>query len=72
MNSWYESYKGMADSRFLLVDSEGTTLYESAPDAKSLPLPEWDGQSEWMMEKGTYYFSKRRPLRSYLRFCYSA
>ena len=30
MNSWYESYKGMADSRFLLVDSEGTTLYESA------------------------------------------
>ena len=49
----------MADSRFLLVDSEGTTLYESAPDAKSLPLPEWDGQSEWMMEKGTYYFFEK-------------
>lgn len=59
MKSWYESYKGMAGSRFLLVDSEGAILYESAPDEKPLSLPEWDGHSEWMMEKGSYYFFEK-------------
>ncbi|MGG3306380.1 AraC family transcriptional regulator [Paenibacillus lautus] len=59
MKSWYESYKGMTGSRFLLMDSEGEILFESAPDVKTQPLPEWDGQSEWMMEKGSYYFYEK-------------
>ncbi|MBT2761013.1 AraC family transcriptional regulator [Paenibacillus sp. ISL-20] len=59
MKSWYESYKGMTGSRFLLMDSEGEILFESAPDVKTQPLPEWDGQSEWMMEKGSYYFFEK-------------
>lgn len=59
MKSWYESYKGMAGSRFVLLDPKGTKLYESSPDAASQPLPEWDGQSEWIMEKGSYYFFEK-------------
>ncbi|WP_339266246.1 AraC family transcriptional regulator [Paenibacillus sp. FSL W8-0187] len=59
MKSWYESYKGMTGSRFLLMDSEGEILFESAPDVNTQPLPEWDGQSEWMMEKGSYYFFEK-------------
>ncbi|MGO4789735.1 helix-turn-helix domain-containing protein [Paenibacillus sp. 2KB_20] len=49
----------MTGSRFLLMDSEGEILFESAPDVKTQPLPEWDGQSEWMMEKGSYYFFEK-------------
>ncbi|NMO96143.1 helix-turn-helix domain-containing protein [Paenibacillus lemnae] len=59
LNSWYESYKGMAGSNFLLVNQEGTTLFQSAPDTEPHPLPEWDGKSEWMMENGTYYFFEK-------------
>jgi len=59
MNSWYESYKGMAGSRFLLQDPEGKVLFQSSPDPKSELLPEWDGKSEWIKQKGSYYFFEK-------------
>ncbi|GAB6931517.1 hypothetical protein JCM10914A_55000 [Paenibacillus sp. JCM 10914] len=56
MQNWYESYQGMTGSRFLLLDTSGTVLFESAPSATEKSLPAWDGQSEWMMSEGSYYF----------------
>ncbi|EHB50148.1 helix-turn-helix domain-containing protein [Paenibacillus lactis] len=59
MNSWYESYKGMSGSRFLLLDQDGTPLFQSAPSSMDAPLPAWNGTSEWIKDKGNYYFFEK-------------
>ncbi|WP_054958656.1 helix-turn-helix domain-containing protein [Paenibacillus dakarensis] len=57
VKKWYQSYKGLADSHFFLLDSSGRLLFQSATEELDLSqIPDWDGKQEWILSKGTYYF----------------